>query len=350
MPVTADEVSISGKTAIDFHLKNKPIDQVKVEHPWSKRLMRTKKAYPGGKQYITEQLRYQYQNNFQFYNGRSQVTYNIRNSIEQAQYEYRGAHDGFSLDEDRLVRNGIALTDNKNAVSTQAERVQLTNLLEEQTAILRLGFEEQMEKARLRDGSASTDDIHGLDHLVSTTPATGTVGGINRATAGNEWWRNWAASGLTTTTTTGTILDQMEIYWRNCTRNGGQPDFIMAGSDYIDGYRNFMLKTYGRVNYVGGEKIDIDGGAGRIAFKGIPIVWNPMFSVLDTEDSPVIPWEKRCYFLNMNFLRERPIEGHDMISRKPPRPYDRYEFYWGLTWKGQDTMSRGNAHAVLSIA
>ena len=108
MPVTAEEVSISGKTAIDFHLKNAPIDQVKIQHPWSKRLMQTKKSYPGGKQYITEQLRYQYQHNFQFYNGRTQVTYTIRNSIEQAQYEYRGAHDGFSLDEDRLVRNGIA--------------------------------------------------------------------------------------------------------------------------------------------------------------------------------------------------------------------------------------------------
>lgn len=346
MPFTAEEISIAGKTSIDYDLKNRPIDQIKIQHPWSKKLMAGKKSYPGGKQFITEQLRYRYQNNFQFYNGRTQVTYNIRDSVEKALYEYRGAHDGFSLDEDRLVQNGITLTDSKTSVNTDAERVMLTNLMEEQTTILRLGFDEQMEKALLRDGSAGADDIHGLDLLISTNPTTGVIGGINRATAGNEYWRNNFANDLTIDTDTGTIIDQMEIGWRACTRNGGMPNFIMAGSKFIDGYRNFMMKTYHQIHTIGGEKIDIDGGVGRIAFKGLPIIWNPMFSVLDTEDSPGIEWEKRCYFINTEYIRLRPIEGHDMISRKPPRPYDRYEYYWGLTWKGQETLSRANAHWV----
>lgn len=46
------------------------------------------------------------------------------------------------------------------------------------------------------DGSPTTE-IDGLTAIVAIDPTTGTVGGINRATAGNEFWRNY-------TNTTGT--------------------------------------------------------------------------------------------------------------------------------------------------
>jgi hypothetical protein len=32
--------------------------------------------------------------------------------------------------------------------------------------------------------------------------------------------------------------------------------------------------------------------------------------------------------------RLRPLQGHDTVSRKPPRAYDRYEYYWAITWRG----------------
>jgi len=124
----------------------------------------------------------------------------------------------------------------------------------------------------------------------------------------------------------------------------------MVGSDFIDAYRTQLYSNFQQVHTQAGDRMDIEGGSGNITFKGIPLTWNPMFSVLDTEDSPAEEWEKRCYFLNMNYIRLRPIEGHDMIARKPPRPYDRYEYYWGLTWKGQETLSRANAHARIDIA
>jgi hypothetical protein len=57
------------------------------------------------------------------------------------------------------------------------------------------------------------------------------------------------STGLTTTTTTGTILNQMEVNWRQCMRNGGRPDLIIAGSQFIDGYRNFVLTTFGRMDF-----------------------------------------------------------------------------------------------------
>ena len=351
MPFTAAEISEAGKIGLDYYIKKKkPTDQVAVERPWLRALMRRKMTFPGAKQNVVEQLRYRYQNNFQWFNGRKVVTYNVRNTVEQANFPWRGCHDGFSLDEDRLEQNGIKVTDDSVARHTRSEEIRLTDLLNENIDVLRLGWEEQFDQYLLRDGTGSTDDIVGLDALVSLTPTSGVVGGIDRSVAANSWWRNWAATGLTTSTTTGTILNQMEIYFRNCTRNGGKPNFIMAGSDFIDGYRNYLMKTYGTMNWEAGNTISLDGGAKMLAFKGVPMIWNPVFSDLDTLLSPGTPFEKRCYFINLNFMRLRPIEGQDMISRKPPRPYDRYEHYWGLTWRGALTMNRANCHAVLAIS
>ena len=73
-------------------------------------------------------------------------------------------------------------------------------------------------------------------------------------------------------------------------------------------------------------------------------------SVLDALESPAILWEKRCYFLNTNRLNLRPIKGHWMISRRPPRVYDRYVHYFALTAKAALTTGKRNAHAVLSVA
>jgi len=354
MPFTSEELSIAGKTSLEYYLKNKPVDQIHIEHPWMKRLNKTKKSMPGGKENAVIQLRYRYQNNFQFFNGRKVVTYNNRDSIEQALYPWRSAHDGFSLDEDRLIQNGITVTDNKTARHSEAESLRLTDLLMEQHEILRLGWEEQMELTMLRDGSQSTDAPMGLDGFVAVDPTTGTVGGIDRSVAANSWWRNFVDLDATTTTTTGTILDVMHTQWRNCTRNGGRPNYILAGSTFIDGYRNFMLKTYGRINHMGGGEIKIEGGTDHqdtamMTFMGVPIIWCPAFADLDAADSPAQEWESRCYFLNMNYITLKPIQGQDMISRKPPRPYDRYEHYWGLTWRGALCMSRGNAHALITV-
>ena len=341
MPFTSEELSIAGKTALDYYMKNKPVDQIVQERPWLSKLMSSKKSMPGAKQNAVVQLRYRYQSNFQFFNGRKVVTYNNRSTIEQATYPWRAAHDGFALDEDRLLQNGITVTDNKKAVHSDAEVIQLTNLLDEQIAVLDAGWDEQFDQKLLADGTASTDDIEGLDFLISTTPTSGTVGGIDRSVSANSWWRNQVATGITSATTTGTILDVMETQWRNCTKNGGRPNYIMAGSTFIDGYRNFILKSYGAVNLDAGNQFQAELGTSGMKFKGVPIVWNPTFDDLGGT------WAKRCYFLNMNYMYMKEIEGQGKISRKPPRPYDRYEHYWGLSWRGALCMSRANAHAVL---
>lgn len=350
MPFSAQEIQDAGKIGLDFYLANNPVDQVKLERPLLKALQAKKKSAPGAKQYIVEQLRKSYQSNFQWFNGSSVVTYNRRQTIEQANYAWRSCHDGFALDEDRLAQNGITVTDTSGPSSaSDAEKVQLTNLFEEQSEVLRLGFQEQFSYQLHLDGTQSTDAITGLDALVSLTPTTGTVGGIDRATAANAYWRNNVATGLTTTTSTGTILNQMEVSWRQCSRNGGKPDLIIAGSTFIDGYRNFVLNTFGRMDFGPSNTKRVEGGTAVLTFQGVDVQWSPEFQELDSRYAPATLWEKRCYFLNTNTICLRPLQGHDMVSRKPPRAYDRYEYYFAITWRGALTMNRSNANAALAL-
>ena len=347
MPFTAQELQDAQKSTLDFYLKNTPVDQVSVERPILKDLMAGKKSFPGGKQYVIEQLRFRYQSNFQWFSGAQSVTYNRRQTLEQCQYPWRSAHDGYAIDEDRLAQNGITMHEGSSGQASQAERIQLVNLLEEQNSALRSGFEEKFSAACVLDGSGSADAIAGIDAIVSMTPNVGVVGGIDSAT--NTWWRNGAYTGLTIGAA-GNILTKMEIAWRDCVRNGGKPDRIYVGWAFLEAYRDHLLKN-ASIQYAGGKAISADGGTDKLYFKGVPLEW-----VAEFDDdfggavSPTIPFTKRCYFINRKHLTLRPMENQDMITRKPPRHYSKYEYYVAITWRGSLTCNRRNAHAVLSIA
>lgn len=346
MSFTPDELSYAGKSALDFYLKNKPIDQIGVERPLLAKLMAGKTSFPGAKQYVVEQLRKAYNSNFQWYFGDGQVSYNKKRTLEQAQFPWRGCHDGFSLNEDELFANGITVADGKPGQNTKAERMQLTNLLQEDIESLRLGFEEKLDYELHLDGTQDADSIAGMDHLIDTDPTTGTVGGLDRAT--ETYFQNYFKTGISTASQ-GTLISEMETAWRACTRNGGRPDAIMVGAKFLDAFRDDAKGDLARY-IVPGNNASLDPAVQDLAFHRVPMIWDPVTYDLDQNLNPTVDWEKRCYFLQSKHLRLRPAKGHDMVTRTPPRVYNRYTYYWGLTWKGGFTTNRANAHAVLSIA
>lgn len=349
MPFSTEQLEYGGKIAIDYYLKNSPIDQINTAHPLSKKLFETKKEYGGGLQYVIEQLRFSNDSNFQSYFGASQVSYNRKRTVTQAKYAWGAFHDGFGLDEDELAQNGIVVTDDKNPTSTEAERVQLTNLFEENMETLKLGFQENFDIMIHRDGTQSATDIAGLDLLISTTPTVSAViGTLNQNTY--TWWRNTASLDIPE----DELVDEMERVWRECTRYGGKaPDFILVGGTFLDAYRRAAGLTVNRqITGTGGLTkggVSIDAGTTAVYFKGVELVWDPVFDVLDVIETPTVLWAKRCYFINTATIKLRPIKGHWMISRKPPRVYDRYVHYWALTCKAALTTNKRNANAVLSV-
>lgn len=353
MPFTSAEIAEAGKLVLDHYLRNKPIDQIAVERPFLAALMKNPKEVVGAKQYIVDQLRYKYDSNFQWFNGAQVVTYNRRHVNEQTNWAWRSAHDGLELDEDRLTQHGITVVDEgPGRQASNEEMTMLANLLEEQSDSLRQGFEQNLSKECHRDGTQSTDAIAGLDAIVQISSTWGTTGGIDASLAANTWWRNHQATGLTTTTSTGTILTKMEIAWRACVRNGGRPNLILVGDDFYDGFRDFMMTSYGRIDFDAVSERTIEGGTKALTFHGVPLTWAPEFDDFDSAGlyGSNATFSKRCYMLNMNHLKLRPMKGHNMVTRKPPRPYDRYAHYLAIVWRGAMTCDRRNAHAVVSIS
>jgi hypothetical protein len=353
MPFNSEQLAAGGKAAIDYFLKNDPVDNVNTARPLIKKLMEKKVDYAGGLQYVVEQIRKSNDGNFQGYFGDSQVSYNRKRTLEQAKFAWGAFHDGFGLNEDELAQNGVTFTDDRNAVPTDAEKVQLTNLIKENSETLKLGFQEGFDLMLHRDGTQDPLEIAGLDAIIALDPSNDTIGTIDSSTS--TWWQNHANTAVS-----DTVLD-MEAAWRECIRYGGQaPDFILAGANFIDAYRadakNSVILN-ANVGGAGGNNkgSTLDAAVGNgvntgLYFKGVELIWDPVFDVLDTADSPATAWADRCYFINCNHLRLRPIKGHWMVTRKPPRVYDRYVHYWALTAKASLTTAKRNAHAVLALS
>jgi hypothetical protein len=349
MAFTAEQLSYAGKAAMDFVVRKSPEDLYNTERPLLKALNAKKKTFPGAKQYINEKLRISNDSNFQWFGPDGEVTYNRKRTLAEANFAWASAHDGFGLTEEELLQNYITVTDDRNATPTTSEQHQFVNLITENTETLKLGFNEKFDYQLHLDGTQDAEAIPGLDALISTTPATGTVGGISRVTY--TWWRNQVS--LNIASTTGLLQSEMNKQFRNCTRIGGsRPDLIIAGTKFIDAYKADVLATQ-QVNIsVGAKGVGIEGGVNDddIKFKGIPIQWDPVMDDLQAALDPTVDWDKRCYFINTKTLKLRPAEGQDMVTRRPPRVYNRYTHYWGVTWRGSMTITNPGANAVLSIA
>ena len=348
MPFTAEQISYAGKAAIDYIVRKKPEDLYNTERPLLKRLQATKKSFPGAKQYINEKLRITNDANFQWFAPDGQVNYNRKRTLEEANFAWGSAHDGFALTEEELLQNYITVTDNHNAAATTSEKHQFINLMKENTETLMLGFKEKFDYDLHLDGTQDADAIPGLDAFIAVDPTTGTVGGIDRSVAANQaFWSNQVDLDVTI----ATLLDSMETMWRDCTRVGGYaPNFLLAGGVFIDTYRTATKADVARqinVNPRGGN--DMDGAVNELYFKGIPLIWDPVMDDLEAALSPTQEWDSRCYFLNTRFMKLRPAQGQDMVVRQPPRAYDRYTHYWGLTWRGAMTITRPSAMGLMTV-
>ena len=385
--LNASDITQLGFVALQNYLKNKPIDQVATERPLLKALMAKKKPWGGGKENIVEQIRTDYGNNFEWFgdsalNTSSTVTYNTRDTVRQAYYPWNSAHDGFQFSEDYLLGNGILIGDSQSPRnSSAAGLVQLTNVFNEAMEVLRLGFEKILDQSLHLDGtvgvgggtSLASKAINGLDFIVPCVSHTGTVGGIARAA--NSYWRNQIDMGAGLNVTTGagygngwpglTLLGYMHTMWRACQKNGGSPNFILAGTDFIKSYEIAADAKESRYAVQPGTaqapwnldpslEIKDSGTFTGLFFQGVPIIWDPVFEDLDGMGAAAklsnglsVDWSKRCYFLNTNHLTLRPIQDNDMIARKPPREHTSYNYYWGMTWRGSLTANRMNCHGVI---
>lgn len=356
MPITAQGLADAANYVLMNYADNDPIDQFTAAQPFVEWLMRNKKPTMFTSGIFNEKVRITDSSNYQNYSFDDQVTYNTKDTVRLAPFQHYEAHDGFGMNETDLANKGIVITDDKNAVTTKAEKEIIVDQLEENYETLKLGFQRNFDLEMHRDGTQSTKAAPGLDALISTTPAVGVVGGLDPAVF--TFWQNRTNLNISTAVA-GTLVQAMEKTWRDCMVIGGKrPDLIVCGSKFFDAYRNDAPLTVNRQLQLAGRDaspkggFEVDNGAREdgVFFKGVPLVWDPTFDTLQSLLNPTINWDKRCYFLNSKSLRLRPYKGRWMIKRNPPRIYDRYVHYFGQTCDYGLTVNQRNNQAVLSIA
>lgn len=349
MPVTPAQLAAGANSQLMSYAANDPIDQFTTARPFSDWLVRNKEESIFGNGIFNEKARFTNSSNYQNYSGDDQVSYNKKVPIVLAPYQHYEAHDGFTLNETELANNGVLLTDDREAVASGAEKIQIVNLLKDNRATLKDGFQEAWDLEAHRSGALSAKSVPGLDALVSVD-GLGTIGGINASTVAQ--WKNNFNTGIDPTTP-GTLTAAMETEWRKCMTYGklGAPDFIPCGSKFYDAYRKDGLLTVNRQLGISGKNgTNVDNSVVGLYFKGVQVVWDPTMDNLQALDDPTIDWDKRCYFLNSKAIKLRPNKGRWMIQRQPPRIYDRYTYYFGLTADYGITVKQRNAMSVLSIA
>lgn len=343
MPFTAQQLISGANYALKTYQKEQPLDQINVNHVTLDWLIKNKEESTFGNASFKQPIYTSNDSNAQNYFGADAVTYNERDPAKWTDFTYANVHDGFWLDEDRLIAAGIHISDDSESVPGRAERESLVNLLTENYRALKNGLQEHLAFETLRDGSQSTKATPGLAHIIDPSPTTGTVGGIDASV--DTYWQNNANLAIVA----ASVVTEMQTTYDDCRRFGGKlPTFIPCGQAFMDNYRTQANAVVNRqiVNTTGG--VTIDPSTGALFFHGIPLQWDPTFEALDTLLGTSTQ-TKTAYFLN-DAVKLRPVKGEWMRDRKPERLPDRYVHYFGKTAKYAMTTNKRNALAVLSIA
>lgn len=143
------------------------------------------------------------------------------------------------------------------------------------------------------DGTGNSGkDITGLDASVPENPATGTLFGFNRATAGNEFMRSIlvdqgstgaAVAAYSGTPTVYPMIKGMETIWQQCGRlaAGGEsqrhPDVALCSEGYTRAYRSIMVAQ-------GRTQLYTDAGAANAGFPNV--MYNTCALIAD-QDCPI---------------------------------------------------------------
>lgn len=148
------------------------------------------------------------------------------------------------------------------------------------------------------DGSADGGrQIGGLQLLVSKTPATGVVGGIDASTTVGAFWRNIAFSAVTNgggAANAANIQQYMNKVYLQLVRGRDKVDLIVADNNYWELYLESLQAI---------QRITNDTSAGEAGFQSLKYMGADV--VLDGGFGGGTP-TNTMYFLNTNYIFFRP--------------------------------------------
>jgi hypothetical protein len=195
------------------------------------------------------------------------------------------------------------------------------------------------QKGNYKLGAAfkfSALQINGLQALVADSPATGTVGGINRATY--TFWRNISFDSTTdggAAATTANIQDYMHRVWLQLVRGTDRTDLIVADNNY---YRLYWGSLTPNQRFMSPEMATL--GFQSLKYQDADVV-------LDGGYGGGAP-TNHMYFLNTDFLHWRPHSERNFELLSPDRfAVNQDAMVKIIAWAGNLTLSNAFLQGIL---
>lgn len=268
---------------------------------------------------ILEELEYG-EGDVVWYSGYDTINYSPKQLFTAAEYAIKLAAVPVAISGEDLLKN--------------SSHAQVMDLLVKRINNAEKSMANQLAYAMYGDGTASSGkSIGGLRLLVADDPTTGTVGNINRATSGNEFWRNQSLS--VNSVSKSNILEKMNNLYMACSRGHDKPDLIVADNTF---YSVFEAALQDGQRFLNPNLAD--SGFTNLRFKGADVVF-------DGGQGGYCP-ENHMYFLNTDYLFLRPHKDRNMKVIDGNRiAVNQDAMYRIIGWAGNMTMSNAALQGVL---
>ena len=351
--LSAAQLETIASAALDYYVKGDAFNQTIQDKPLLSALRGKQKTFAGGKEKISVPVVGEYlnadSNFFKGFNGTDSVTFQNPSYLKRAAYGYFEIHAGITVSFSELKADGITINDSafgeKTSQVAGRELTALTSLLDHKLQSMSEGWSREMNEMLWRDGTQDAKVPAGILAYITDTVATGTVGGINRATS--TWWRSRPL--VTTTAGSDALTTALRKEVRQLSRYGGKPNLILCGSKFLDALEAEVAakSQYSNTGVAGTRNI----ASPSVTINGIgTFVYDPTLDDLQTIVGGAIDYSKRCYFIDTDALCLYVMEGEDNKIHAPARPEDKYALYRSMTWTGGTVAKRLNSCGVHAIA
>lgn len=247
------------------------------------------------------------------YSGYDTIAVTAQTGISSAEYSWKQLAGTVAI-------NGLEEAQNRG-------EAEIIDLLEGKIMQTEQSLSEKLDTMFFGDGTGNSNkDWLGLAHFVSTTPSTGTVGGIDRSVGTNAFWRNYAQ-----TTTEALTLTRMTTAFNTVSKGNDQPDFIITTQSLFEKYES-LLQPQMRFQ----DSKTADGGFQNLLFKTAPVMFDTNCTATN------------MYFLNSKYIK---LYGHsDVWFKTSPfvRPNNIDARYAQIMCYGNLTMSACLRQGVLA--
>lgn len=358
MAFTNDEMNAVLNYVLNYHIRGDALAQTIQDKPLLKAMKAKMKTFPGGKGKIDGPVKGEFLNsNGAFFKGfkfDDTVTFQNPRAVLRPSYDWCQIHGGITVTFTELMQGGIKVTDTNLGSGTSnfsdAEKVQLTNLLDEKVMDLTESWSRKMNEALWNDGTQDDGkQFPGITAYIQTSNAGVTTGGLARNTY--AWWRNRAVTNMNTATSQ-IVSSTLRTEIRQLRRYGGKPTLWLAGSKFLEALekeiteKSTIFVTNG--NQSGARKI----GNYSIELPGIgTIEYDPTLDDLGTIKGDGVDYSKRLYAIDVDQgFQLWAVDGEAERIHTPARPENKMAMYRSLTFAGGTAAFRLNGQGVYSIA